>query len=353
VKISAYRTTMPFDNRTDGGPALSPTTDKSIMPSNNVHTIQDVLDGRKYDSLHGGGDWSPGEDVEKSYREKGDDYKRREIDLDRWKRDKDIANKLIGFRGESQKWEIKSEFGNKTFDSFYLAQLYLRDHKIPYTSLSRIAQNNMPENNSKEKVIADSMSRCFMVESMDLNKSTMGVGSSFCVYKNYFITCAHVIRKYNKYGHYDLNYFLEGSNISLIRNGQKIKVEIIDVDPIIDIALLRADINVEPFQLDTISIIGEDIIAIGSPHGYENNVSTGTIGSLNRKIYFYKNAPGYMFVDLSIFPGSSGGPIIKVSNGRVTGMITLIVSGQGEYGLNAALSGNYIEEFCKRYIKGF
>ena len=49
------------------GTGLSPTTDKSVVPTNNVYTIQDVLDGRKYTLPGGGGDWSSGEDVSKSY----------------------------------------------------------------------------------------------------------------------------------------------------------------------------------------------------------------------------------------------------------------------------------------------
>ena len=43
MKVISYRTTMPFD----GG--LSPTTPKSVVPTNNVHTIQDVvMNGRQY-----------------------------------------------------------------------------------------------------------------------------------------------------------------------------------------------------------------------------------------------------------------------------------------------------------------
>ena len=48
------------------GSGLSTPTNKSVVPTNNVTTIQDVLDGRKYTIPGGGGDWSPGEDVSKS-----------------------------------------------------------------------------------------------------------------------------------------------------------------------------------------------------------------------------------------------------------------------------------------------
>ena len=51
-KREAYRTTMPFD----GG--LSPATERSVMPFNNVHTIQDVLSGKPYKMPGAGGSWS-------------------------------------------------------------------------------------------------------------------------------------------------------------------------------------------------------------------------------------------------------------------------------------------------------
>jgi len=57
-----------------------------------------------------------------------------------------------------------------------------------------------------------------------------------------------------------------------------------------------------------------------------------------------------MFIDAAVFPGSSGGPVIRVGSGNVVGMITLIVSGGEDYGLNAALPSAYIKEFIAKYI---
>ena len=67
---------------------------------------------------------------------------------------------------------------------------------------------------------------------------------------------------------------------------------------------------------------------------------------------FYENAPEYIFVDLSVFPGSSGGPIVKESTGEVVGMVTLIITDdETEYGLNAGLPAEYIEQFYKSVVK--
>jgi S1-C subfamily serine protease len=348
MKILSYRTTMPFDNRSNPAyPSISPPTEKSVMPFNNVLTIQDVLDNRKSISdfyPHAGGDWSPGHDTQKNYREKGDDYKRKERDLE-------ILNNLIHEdTPKPEKWKVKVPGGSVTFYSFEMAQKYkekLKDRGINFTYISRVAQ---AENLSTAEVVADSIGKCFLVESLDVSAGVKEAGSAFCIAPSYFVTCAHVVKQYDKNS--DLNNIdFSDSFIKLVQNGNWFRAEVIDIDFRWDIALLKCDIDAEPLQLDKTIAMGDDIIAIGSPHGYENNVSTGNVGSLGRQIYFYDDAPEYMFVDLSVYPGNSGGPVIKESNGKVIGMITLIVSGGGEYGLNAALPSNYIEEFCRRTIK--
>ena len=74
----------PFDNRSDGrGPSIGPSTQRSILPTNNVHTIQDVLNGREYKLPGMGDDWGVGENSQPgSYKPTGDDHKRKERDFD-------------------------------------------------------------------------------------------------------------------------------------------------------------------------------------------------------------------------------------------------------------------------------
>ena len=150
----------------------------------------------------------------------------------------------------------------------------------------------------------------------------------------------------------DSSFNLSNVSLSLVKDGQYYKSEVVDVNFQWDIALVRCKLDVEPFEIDLDPVIGSDIIAIGSPHGYENNVSTGSIGSVDRQVYNYKGAPNYIFVDLSIFPGNSGGPVVKESNGKVVGMVTLIVSRGSGYGLNAALPSSYIIQFLNENIGG-
>ena len=325
------------------GTGLSPVTDRSIMPTNNVHTILDVLNGKPYKLPGGGGDWSEGEDVSKSYKQEGGEYKRQERDLAILRKITDPNNTQ-----PEEKWKVKTPGGSKTFQSFHLMQRYkhkLKEKGIPIQWVARVAQSQ-PD---KVQVVSNSLKRTFKVESVDEFQGVVEVGAGFCIAPNYFITCAHVISSYNKNFEIDLdaNDYIGKVNVSLVRHGRKVPAKIIALDGASDIAILYCEIDVEPFKLDVGSMmIGDDILTIGSPHGFENNVSFGNVGSTGRKLYSHKNAPQYFFIDAPVFQGNSGGPVVKTSNGEVVGMLTSIVAKNGEYGLNVGLPSAYIQKFC-------
>lgn len=328
------------------GTGLSPIDQRSVLPTNNVVTIKDILDGRKNmkDLLpSGGGDWASGwgNDVSKSYKETGDMYKRIE-------RDMEILKKMTTpSEREPQKWKIRVPGGTYVRDSFELAtqlKRELNEKGIKTVWISRVAQSTR----SRVEVVSDALAKTFMIESFDIYNNVKEVGSAFCVATNTFMTCAHVIKKYDKNSEKRLDSQAVSGMIKifLVQNGKRYDAELIDFNPTWDIALIRCNANSDSFDFDTKINVGEEILAVGSPHGFENNVTFGTVGSLDKIIYTYKGAPNYIFVDLSAFPGNSGGPIINVSNGKVVGMLTAIVSSQGDYGLNAGLPSYYLERYC-------
>jgi S1-C subfamily serine protease len=320
------------------GTGLSPVTDKSTIPFNNVHTIQDVLDGKKYVMPGAGGSWGDGEDIESSYKDNGDSYKRKERDLD-------ILNKLNTPVNKNQElWKVKVPGGSKTFPSFALVQNFrekMKQKGIPIEWVKKIAQN-------KSQMIADSLSKTFKIESIDAYESIKETGSSFCVAPNIFITCAHVVLKYNKNELIDFSSidFADRFNINIMQNGLKYKANVININGALDIAILHSELNIDNFDLDLDSMeIGDEIVTIGSPHGFENNASFGNIGSIGKQIYSHKGSAKYFFIDAPVFHGNSGGPIIKINNGKVIGMLTSIVAKNGEYGLNVGLPSVYIRNF--------
>lgn len=345
MRIKAYRTTTPFDNRGDG--MLSPPTQKSVMPFNNVPTIGDIMNGTPYaPDVHARGDWGNGEDVDKSYRDSGDEYKRQAKDFDLLtKMQNDVA--LLEQPG---KWKVRVPGGSRTFLSMEAVQSYIRNHHIPFSYVTRMAQV-MSEPVDRVALVSDSLSKCFMVESLNPIEGVKETGSAFCVAPGLFITCAHVVKKYDKTQAVSSKNFAEGVIVNLTHSGSYHKASVVVVNLHWDLALLKSDIKADPFTLSTNINAGENVIAIGSPHGFENNVTDGIVSSLDRSIFSYENAPKYFFLDLMVFPGNSGGPVIRENTGEVVGMVSLIISATDSgYGLNAGLPASYIEQFLKLNI---
>ncbi|MDE5412088.1 S1C family serine protease [Alkalihalobacterium chitinilyticum] len=92
-----------------------------------------------------------------------------------------------------------------------------------------------------------------------------------------------------------------------------------------DIALIRVpdikDIEPLPLAKDYPPELGDEVLAIGSPLGYQNTVTTGIISGVDRSFeidhYQYENA--YQF-SAPIAPGNSGGPLILIKSGKVIGI---------------------------------
>jgi S1-C subfamily serine protease len=77
-------------------------------------------------------------------------------------------------------------------------------------------------------------------------------------------------------------------------------------------------------------VVGQDVIAIGSPFGLDYTLSTGVISGLGREIQGAGGLPigDAIQTDAAINPGNSGGPLID-SSGRLIGVNTAIISPSG------------------------
>jgi len=102
-----------------------------------------------------------------------------------------------------------------------------------------------------------------------------------------------------------------------------------------DLAVLRVKAmpsNLKPLPLGTSHdlVVGQDVIAIGSPFGFDYTLSTGVISGLGREIEGAGGLPiiGALQTDAAINPGNSGGPLMD-SAGRVIGINTMIFSPSG------------------------
>lgn len=102
-----------------------------------------------------------------------------------------------------------------------------------------------------------------------------------------------------------------------------------------DLAVLRVKgmpANLKPLPLGTSHdlVVGQDVIAIGSPFGFDYTLSTGVISGLGREIEGAGGLPiiGALQTDAAINPGNSGGPLLD-SSGRLIGINTMIFSPSG------------------------
>ena len=78
--------------------------------------------------------------------------------------------------------------------------------------------------------------------------------------------------------------------------------------------------------------VGQTVLAIGNPFGYDQTLTTGIVSALGREIQSPDGVPirNVIQTDAAINPGNSGGPLLD-SAGRLIGVNTAIVSPSGGY----------------------
>jgi serine protease Do len=143
-----------------------------------------------------------------------------------------------------------------------------------------------------------------------------GKGSGFIVdKKGYILTNNHVAEGADKI------------TVTLL-DGRHFEAKLVGRDPTFDLAVIQIDApNLPTLKLgdSDAAEIGEWVVAIGNPLGFENTVTAGVISGKNRTLQASNiNFQGFMQTDASINPGNSGGPLINL-RGEVVAINTAIV----------------------------
>ena len=120
---------------------------------------------------------------------------------------------------------------------------------------------------------------------------------------------------------------------------REFKAKVIGVDEVTDVALIK----IEGSKLPVLKIgdssalkVGEWVIAIGSPFGFDNTVSAGVVSAKTRSLPNGNYVP-FIQTDVAINPGNSGGPLLNLK-GEVVGINSQIYSQSGGYmGLSFAI----------------
>src|SRR5436190_12130060 len=154
------------------------------------------------------------------------------------------------------------------------------------------------------------------------------LGSGFVISQDgYVLTNAHVV---------------EGADEITVKftDKRELKAKLIGADKRTDIALLKIDAASplpavrfgDPQKLK----VGEWVVAIGSPFGFENTVTAGIVSAKGRSLPQEHFVP-FIQTDVAINPGNSGGPLFNM-RGEVIGINSQIYSRTGGFmGLSFAI----------------
>ncbi len=161
----------------------------------------------------------------------------------------------------------------------------------------------------------------------DESRPSTSLGSGFIISKDgYVVTNNHVIDEAEEI-------------IVRLTDRREFAAKLIGADKRSDIALLK----VEATDLPTVQLgsssgldVGEWVLAIGSPFGFDNSVTAGIVSAKGRSLPSDTYVP-FIQTDVAINPGNSGGPLFNL-DGEVIGVNSQIYSRTGGFmGLSFAI----------------
>jgi len=166
---------------------------------------------------------------------------------------------------------------------------------------------------------------------------------------------------YDKQGHVvtNLHVIQEGSRITVTLNDQsEYEAELVGGTWDKDLAVLKIDAPPEklvPIPLGTSHdlMVGQKVLAIGNPFGFDQTLTTGVVSALGREI---RSLSGRLIhdviqTDAAINPGNSGGPLLDGA-GRLIGVNTQIASPTGaNTGIGFAVPADIVNRVVPQIIK--
>lgn len=168
--------------------------------------------------------------------------------------------------------------------------------------------------------------------------NTQSLGSGFIIDRSgYIVTNNHVIRDADEI-------------IVRLNDRRELKAKVIGTDPRSDVALLKVEADDLPVVklADSGNIkVGEWVMAIGSPFGFDHSVSVGVVSAIGRNLPSENYVP-FIQTDVAINPGNSGGPLFNL-DGEVVGINSQIYSRTGGFmGLSFAIPMNVAQDVVKQ-----
>ncbi|GAA3230842.1 S1C family serine protease [Actinocorallia longicatena] len=195
---------------------------------------------------------------------------------------------------------------------------------------------------------------------VSLGDGNGGSGTGFIVKDGYIITNNHVVSAGGQGG--------GGSTLEVeFSDGKELPATVVGVSADNDVAVIKVtgSHDLPPLELGDSDglVVGDQVIAIGSPLGLEGSVTTGIISAKGRVVPTRSENGGdgavitALQTDAAINPGNSGGPLVNAADGKVIGMNTAIASlgnGQesGSIGLGFAIPIKKVASVAQTLING-
>lgn len=161
-----------------------------------------------------------------------------------------------------------------------------------------------------------------------------------------------------------------GQNIEVtLANGQMYTAKVTGTDTTTDLAVLQIDnapSGLKPVEFADSSklAVGENIMAVGNPLGYDDTATTGIVSALNRPVSVMDDNNSQIVtnavqIDAAINPGNSGGPTFNAA-GQVVGINSSIAtassssssqSESGSIGIGFAIPSNLVKRVSSEIVK--
>ena len=151
-----------------------------------------------------------------------------------------------------------------------------------------------------------------------------------------------------------------------LSNGQMYTAQVVGTDTTTDLAVIKldnppSDLKAVEFADSDKLAVGEDVMAIGNPLGYDDTATTGIVSALNRPVTVTDDSGSDIVtnavqIDAAINPGNSGGPTFNAA-GQVIGINSSIAStatssdSAGSIGIGFAIPSNLVKRVVNEIIK--
>ena len=163
----------------------------------------------------------------------------------------------------------------------------------------------------------------------------------------YILTNNHVVdtSSSNSYSYYDISDATSVKvklNSATYGNDATFDAKIVGKDSQTDLAVLKIDktgLTAAEFGDSDQAVVGEFVMAVGSPLGLDTTVTQGIVSAVNREVESDGTKYTCIQTDAAINSGNSGGALVN-SEGKVIGINTLKLSGSGVEGIGFAIPIN-------------